>query len=190
MNRRTLDLVISIAAVVLGVLALVLGAVATSQAHFARSTVRDQLSAQRITFTPADKLTEKEKQQPCLVRNAGEPLRSGKQAECYADHYIALHLSEVTLPNGEHATYSEASSYNRSLPANDPNKAAANAAVQTLFQGETLRGLLLTSYGFSILGERAAQAATVLYIVGAVLIVAAFAGFLHALRAPRDRMAT
>ena len=31
--------------------------------------------------------------------------------------------------------------------------------VEQLFRGETLRGVLLTSYGFSIFGERAAQAA-------------------------------
>ena len=57
---------------------------------------------------------------------------------------------------------------------------ALNAKVQTLFRGETLRGLLLTSYGFSIFGERAQQAADVCFAVAFVLFIAAIAGFIHA----------
>ena len=57
---------------------------------------------------------------------------------------------------------------------------ALNGKVQTLFRGETLRGLLLTSYGFSIFGERAQQAADVCFAVALVLFLAAIAGFIHA----------
>ena len=56
----------------------------------------------------------------------------------------------------------------------------SSAKVQTLFQGETLRGLLLTSYGFSIFGDRAQTAAYVCYAVAFVLFLAAIAGFIHA----------
>ena len=52
--------------------------------------------------------------------------------------------------------------------------------MQTLFRGETLRGLLLTSYGFSIFGERAQQAAWVCFGVALVLFLASIAGFVHA----------
>ena len=55
-----------------------------------------------------------------------------------------------------------------------------SAKVQTLFQGETLRGLLLTSYGFSIFGDRAQTVAYLCYGVAAVLFLAAIAGFVHA----------
>ena len=58
--------------------------------------------------------------------------------------------------------------------------AATEAKATTLFQGETLRGLLLTSYGFSIFGERAQQAAWVCYLLALVLFLASIAGFVHA----------
>jgi hypothetical protein len=64
---------------------------------------------------------------------------------------------------------------------------ALNGKVQTLFRGETLRGLLLTSYGFSIFGERAEQAALVCFAVAIVLFLAAIAGFIHAATKSADK---
>jgi hypothetical protein len=95
---------------------------------------------------------------PCLKQYAGTQTTTGKQAECYANHYIAVHLSEVN--NGK--TYAQTSGQLRALP--DQNSAEAKALsgkVDTLFRGETLRGLLLTSYGFSIFGDRTQTAAYV-----------------------------
>jgi hypothetical protein len=56
-----------------------------------------------------------------------------------------------------------------------------------LFRGETLRGLLLTSYGFSIFGDRAQTAAYVCYLLALVLFLAAVAGFVHAATRSADR---
>ena len=42
--------------------------------------------------------------------------------------------------------------------------ADTTAARETVFKGETLRGILLTSYGFSELGNKAGQAADVIYL--------------------------
>lgn len=58
--------------------------------------------------------------------------------------------------------------------------------MQALFRGETLRGLLLTTHGFSIFGERAAQAAWVCFAVALVLALATAAGFVHATRTKPD----
>ena len=86
-------------------------------------------------------------------------------------------------------TYSQTSGESRALQA---QLAAAEAAdptspetvalqqqadelsgkVDTLFRGETLRGLLLTSYGFSIFGDRAQQAAWVSFAAAFVLLLA------------------
>lgn len=55
----------------------------------------------------------------------------------------------------------------------------AAGKTDTLFKGESLRGLLLTSYGFSVFGERAAQAALVAFLAAAVLFIASIAGFAH-----------
>ncbi|HEY7044830.1 MAG TPA: hypothetical protein VH419_14275, partial [Nocardioidaceae bacterium] len=166
MKRRTLDIIFSVGGLALAVLLAVLGIVLKSNADFAKNYVHDQLVAQKITFTPADKLAPAEKKSDALVKYAGEPLATGKQAETYANDYIALHLSEVN--NGK--TYSQTSNDARALraqataaqKAGAPNAAeldkqatALEAQVQTLFRGETLRGMLLTSYGFSIFGDKA-----------------------------------
>ena len=72
-----------------------LGRVLKSNADFAHDYVRDQLGQQRITFTPEAGLSDEEKQGACVVENAGESLDAGKEAECYANEYIALHLRET-----------------------------------------------------------------------------------------------
>lgn len=53
-----------------------------------------------------------------------------------------------------------------------------------MFKGETLRGLLLTTYGFSEFGTKAAQAATVVYAAAALMFLLALAGFAHAFLTP------
>jgi hypothetical protein len=199
MKRRTLDIIFSVGGLVVAMLVLVLGLVLQNQADFAKSYVHDQLSAQKITFTPAKFLAPEEKKSVCLVDNAGKALVTGKQAECYANKYIALHLTEIN----EGKTYSETSSAARGLDAQiaaaktagdtakvtalTAEQTALNGKVQTLFRGETLRGLLLTSYGFSIFGERAQQAATVCFAVAFVLLLAAIAGFVHAATKGADK---
>lgn len=56
-----------------------------------------------------------------------------------------------------------------------------------MFRGETLRGLLLTSYGFSIFGDRAYQAALVSFGAALVLLLASIAGFIHAFTTSKER---
>lgn len=201
MHRKTLDLIFSIGGGLLAVLLLVLGLVLQNQANFAKDYVHDQLTAQKITFTPVKFLAPEEKKADCLVSNAGKPLNSGKQAECYANEYIALHLSEV---NGG-KTYSETSGVSRETAAQleEAQKSAPDAPatkalekkaakldgqVQTLFRGETLRGLLLTSYGFSVFGERAQQAAIVCFLAAFVLALATIAGLMHAFSKAGDKV--
>jgi hypothetical protein len=178
MTRRTLDLIFSIGGLILAILVLVLGLVLQNQANFAHDNVHDQLAAQQIYFTPARALKPNEND-PCLKEHAGKQLVTGKQAQCYADHYIAVHLEEV---NGG-KTYSQTSNELRALPdQTSPEAKALQAKTQTLFQGETLRGLLLTSYGFSIFGDRAQTVAYICYALAAVLFLASIAGFVHARR--------
>ncbi len=201
MKRRTLDIVFSVGGVLLALLLLVLGLVLRNQANFAKTYVRDQLSQQKITFTPVAGLSDEEKKADCLVANAGKALTTGKQAECYANEYIGLHVSEI---NGG-KTYSQTSGDSRAARAAadealkaDPNSQNAkdlDAAAKvlagktdSLFRGETLRGLLLTSYGFSIFGQRAEQAAWVCFMVALVLLLASIAGFIHAFTKKADHV--
>jgi dolichol kinase len=46
---------------------------------------------------------------------------------------------------------------------------------------------LLTTYGFSVLGEKAALAATIAFFAAAIVILASLAGFAHALASPKDQ---
>ena len=56
---------------------------------------------------------------------------------------------------------------------------------ETVFKGETLRGLLLTSYGFSEFGTKAGQAATVAFLASFLMLLMTIAGFIHAMVTPK-----
>ena len=201
MQRRTLDILFSAGGMALAALLLIVGLVMTSNANFAKSYVHNQLAQQKITFTKASALKPEEKKAACLVKYAGQPLTTGKQAECYANSYIGLHVKEVKGLEGQ--TYATAGDVITGLKAQlaaaqaTPNADQAKIAAlnkqiaddttgrDTLFKGETLRGLLLTSYGFSVLGFKGGQVAIVCYLVAALLFLLSIAGFIHAFRTPK-----
>src|SRR5690606_3926191 len=56
---------------------------------------------------------------------------------------------------------------------------------ETVFKGETLRGLLRTSYGFSEFGVKASQGATVAHLAAGLLVLLSAAGFVHGWRTPK-----
>ncbi len=198
MKRRTLDILFSIGGVGLAALLLIIGVVMSSNADFSKDYVTDQLQQQKITFKAAEALTEEEKQAPCLVEYAGQELTTGKQAECYANEFIGLHVKS----SGGGKTYAEIGDVQTALRAqiataqanNDPalpdlQKQLATLTTQreTVFKGETLRGILLTSYGFSELGNKADQAANVIYLGVILLTLLSIAGFVHALVTPKTK---
>jgi hypothetical protein len=195
-KRRTLDFIFSIGGLVLAAVLLVLGLVMTSNANFAKNYVKDQLSQQNITFKAADKLTDEEKKSACVVKYAGQQLTTGKQAECYANDFIGMHVKDTA--GG--LTYAELGAPQALLrtkvadatQANDPALATLQEELatittqrETLFKGETLRGLLLTSYGFSVFGTKGGQVATVAYLLSGLMALLSLAGLLHALRTSR-----
>jgi hypothetical protein len=197
-KRRTLDVLFSAGGLALAGLLLMLGMVMTSNANFAKDYVTNQLSDQKISFKTADTLTDEEKQSACLVKYAGQPLTTGKQAECYANDFIGLHTKAAS----KGLTYAELGTPQSDLraqvtaaqKANDPalpdlQKQLTDITAQreTVFKGETLRGLLLTSYGFSVFGVKGGEVATVAYIVAALLALLSMAGFVHAFRTPKDK---
>lgn len=182
MTRRKLDILFSVVGLGLAILLFALGVILKDQADFANDYVKDQLTEQKINFAPKSALDETEKKVDCLVDNAGKQLVSGKQAECYANEFIGHHLKDIN----EGKTYSQTSAESRA-PGADP---ALRGKADTLFKGESLRGLLLTSYGFSIFGERAEQAAIVSFIAAALLLFASVAGFIHAAFASKKEKET
>jgi hypothetical protein len=201
MKRRTLDIMFSVGGLLLAGLLLVMGIVLSSNADFAKSYTRDQLAAQQISFKAADKLTADEKTSPCLVEFAGQQLTTGKQAECYANDYIGRHVKATAAGR----TYASQGDFITGLKGQlaDAQKATppdaakiadlntqittATAARETLFKGETLRGLLLTSYGFSVFGVKGGQGATVAFLVSGLMILLSLAGLYHAYKTPRNK---
>jgi len=200
MKRRTLDFLFSAGGMLLALLLLVMGVVLTTNANFAKSYVHDQLGAQKITFKTTATLTDEERKAPCLVKYAGQALTTGKQAECYANSFIALHVRTIT----ENRTYAELGIPQAALrtkladadTAKDTVLAAdlqkqldtITATRETAFKGETLRGLLLTSFGFSEFGRKGGQAATVAFVAAVLLALLSIAGFAHAYKTPPDRI--
>ena len=196
MKRRTLDILFSIGGLGLAGLLLLVGMVFTSNANFANDYVTQQLSQQNITFKPLNALTPEEKAKPGLVKYAGQKLTTGKQAEVYANEFIGLHL-ESTAGGKTYAELGTVQTDLRARVAEAQKAGAANVADlqkqltevtaqrETVFKGETLRGLLLTSYGFSEMGAKAEQAATVAYTAAGLLFLLSLAGLVHGFMTPK-----
>src|SRR4051812_38221547 len=136
---------------------VVAGVFAVIGGSYARQVVHDQLSPQKITF-PQNKA---QGLFPDLQQYAGQTVDSGAKAKAYADKYINRHLAEVA--GGQ--TYAQVSA--KSLAAPDDTKLAGQKA--TLFQGETLRGLLLSVWGWSVVGTVATLAGIALIGIGSLL---------------------
>ena len=108
---------------------------------------------------------------------------TGKQAEAYADHFIAVHLQEI----GGGKTYAQLSEAALALPKGSPAATKAEAVVQTVFQGTTLRGLLLEAYAFWQMGQIALFAAIACFVLAAIMLVFTILGFVHLRRVPKDQ---
>src|SRR5215831_4920958 len=131
--------------------------------------VRDQLVAQKIFFPPPTEIKAggalDPAEFPAEIRNyAGQQVDTGDKARVYANDFIAIHLAKVA--NGQ--TYSQVSAASLS----DPKNATLSAQANTLFKGETLRGLLLYAWGWSQVGLYALYAAIGLTIATVVVFCA------------------
>jgi hypothetical protein len=176
MRRRTFDLIASLGGLALAVVLLVLGVLFQQNANFAHDNVKDQLRQQQVSFPPEDALSEEERAQERVVEHAGQQVDTAEEAQIYADDFIAQHLQGVA----EGKTYAQVSGEAQQNP--DDEELAGQA--QTLFRGETLRGLLLTSYAFGTLGDKAQQVAVACFAGAAVFLVLAVLGLLHYRRTP------
>jgi len=127
---------------------------------FAHNMVHNQLSEQQIKFPAKGSAALDPKEFPGLQRYAGQSVDNGPKAKAYADQFIKVHLQGIA--NGQ--TYSQVSAQSLAHP-NDQKLAGQ---VQTLFRGETLRGLLLYAWGWSVVGEIA-------YLVGLAALLGALA---------------
>jgi len=174
-EKRAIDKVFISLGVVSTAALLVIGCLAWSGYSFATDMVRAELSAQKVFFPakdsaalaalPKDDQTE-------MNKYAGQQLVNGEQAKVYANHFIAVHLSEVA--GGK--TYSEVSAD----AMKDPTNQTLQAQKSVLFQGETLRGLLLgDGYAYWTFGTLAQYAAIASFVGAGVMGILVFLGLHH-----------
>jgi hypothetical protein len=185
--RATLDKLISWTGILLAAVLLIAGGLLTWANVFIGNQVHDQLAAQHITM-PTDKTGLAElpaADKAALEKYSGQQLTTGPQARAYADHFIAVHLNGVA--DGQ--TYSEVSGQYIAQCTSSPKAAATTTCQtlagqrQTLFMGETLRGLLLYGFAFATIGTIAGIAAIVAYVAAAFLLILAGLGIWHSRRA-------
>jgi hypothetical protein len=182
MQRSTLDKLISSTGLIVAVVLLAASAVLFYAHSFVHTQVHDQLAAEKIMFPPAgsEGITALPAADAAKVSQyAGQQLLTGAQAEVFADHFIAVHLRKA----GGGLTYAELSAASMANPSDQ--KLAAQ--VQTVFRGETLRGLLLNAYAFDTMAMVANVAAIGALLSGALLFVLALLGFGHAGKAKTGR---
>lgn len=172
MKRKTFDSILTSFGLVLMFVMLISGSLLMWGYSFTETQVHNQLAAQRIYFpdkgSPA--LASKEIG-PYLNQYAGKQLLTGAEAEAYADHFIAVHLQEI----GGGKTYSQLSAEAQA----NPKDVKLASKVNTMFKGETLRGLLLEAYAFWMFGEIALVASISAYVVAVILCVLVIFGWLH-----------
>mgnify|MGYP006266439491 CR=1 FL=1 len=176
MNRKIVDKLLSTFGLLLAAVLLIAGILANWGGSFASTQVKNQLMEQQIFFPPAGSPAYKAlpaSDAAAMEKYAGQQMLTGAQAETYADHFIRVHLKGMGM------TYSQASAKAMA----DPKNAQLTGLVQTLFRGETLRGLLLNAYAFGFLANIANLAAIVCYIGAALFLLLALLGFAHARKA-------
>jgi hypothetical protein len=176
MKRRSFDIVASAVGLGLAALLIIAGGLLTWAHTFVGGEVHTQLAAQKIYFPPAGSPATAGPEFAQMRQYAGQQLTTGAQAETYADHFIAVHLSEIA--GGQ--TYAQLSV--KALAA--PKDVQLQAQVATMFKGETLRGLLLNAYAFGTMGTIAGIAALCAFVGGAVMLILGFLGLWHSRRVP------
>ncbi len=182
MKRKTFDAILTLVGLGITVFLIVAGSLGLWAYSFANSNVHNQLAQQQITFPPAAAFQNAKvgteitpSMIPVISQYAGQQLTSGKQAEAYADHFIAVHLQEI----GGGKSYAQLSAEAMALPKGSAAYTAAEAKVQTVFQGTTLRGLLLEAYAFWQMGQIALYAAIACFVLAAIMLVFTILGFVH-----------
>ena len=185
--RRTVDRVLISFGVVAAVVFAVAGVLLTWGATFASDYVHDELASQHVVFPSAAEL--KAEGRTDLVNYADEQVTTGPEAEAYAG-YIEGHMEGIA----DGKTYSQlddrgaAAAVEAAKESGAPQSEIDALQVKadtikgqrdSLFRGETLRGLLLSSYAWWTVGRIALFAAIGAFIAAGVMAALSIAGFVH-----------
>jgi hypothetical protein len=181
MRRKTFDLLAVVGGLVLAVVLVVAGGLLLWGHNFVNDQVRTQLAAQKIYFPPAGSAPIKalpSTDAKAMTAYAGQLMTDGVQAQTYADHFIAVHLREI----GGGKTYAQLAEASLASPKN----AALAAQVQTVFRGETLRGLLLNAYAFWKTAQIMLIGAIVAFVAAGVMLIMSAVGVAHLRHVPAE----
>jgi hypothetical protein len=189
LSRRTVDHVLVGLGAVVAVVLAVAGGLLTWGSGFSEDYVQRELASQQIFFPPAEALQKEGRTD--LLPYAGEQVTSGSEAKAYAS-YIDGHLDGIA----DGKTYAELGAPERAAKtevqaAKESGASAAEVAAlqaevdeiggqrNTLFKGETLRGLLLTTFAWGTIGRIAGIAATAAFVGAAAMTVLVVLGLVH-----------
>lgn len=178
--RATLDKLISWTGLLLAAVLLIAGGLLTWANTFIGDEVYKQLSMQDITMPEKDAL-ETKAQHDALDKYAGQKLTTGPQAKAYAEHYILVHMNA----SSDGKTYSQVSGEYLSMSDEEKASEAGQAKAQlrqSLFMGNTLRGLLLYGYAFATMGTIAGIAAIASFVAAGLMLILSVFGLVHAKR--------
>jgi len=186
MKRKTFDLILTAIGAGVTIMLLVAGGLLMWGYSFASSNVHDQLANQQVYFpTAAQMANAKPKTEvtpymlPYIQQYAGQEVLTGPQAEAYANHFIAVHLSNMPY-GGVYSLVSAASMAN-------PHNTTLATEVQTVFRGTTLRAMLLEAYGFWKFGQIALIGSIVSFVLAGLMAVLTGIGWVHYRRTPEEQ---
>ena len=175
MRRTTCDKLLGWIGTSVGVALLIVGGLLLWGSAYVHNTVQGQLAAQQITFPSAAAFAHPQAGSeitpsmiPSVSQYAGQQLLTGQQAEAYADHFIAVHITDMA--GGK--TYSQLSAASLAQPDN----AKLAGEVATVFKGETLRSMLLNAYGWWKVSQITYIASLAAFGLAGLTVLASLAG--------------
>jgi hypothetical protein len=177
------------------ILVLVLGGASLfliSEGNFVNQTIHDQLAAQQINFPAADQVKAGGALDPAefpaeIRAQAGNQVLTGEQARIYGQDFIGIHMTKVA--GGK--TYSQIDTHSGTAA----EIATATAQKTTLFQGETLKNMLLNAWGWSMLATYTlyggyALMIAALFVLGALVYELFIAREPETAKVPKAKAAT
>jgi hypothetical protein len=205
MQRRVFDKVASTGGVVMIVVLLIAGGLLTWGHSFAQGNVHNQLAQQQIFFPKQSEISAVKAQfakggqkavtdpefpnaalmVPALEPYAGKQVLTGKEAQVYSNDFINQHLYAMPL----HGVYSQVSTAARSAKPGSPQATQLAGLETSVFQGTTLRGLLLEAYAFGTIGVIMLWGAIASFIGALLMGLLVGGGIWHAARtAPEEKI--
>ena len=189
MKRKNFDKIVTAVGFGITVILFVGAGLLNWGASFAQDSVKSQLDNQNISFPAAEAMPEATKAQ--LAKWSEMKVTTGEMARDYSDLYIWEHMKGASIAAvGKPATYSEVSGMYMGLTRGGSTDTAQIAKLgdlrQTLFMGNTLRGMLLTAYAFGTLGVIASYGAIAALAGGVVMLLLSIAGLVHIRRTPES----